>query len=330
MSNNYSCCNGCGDYCKITIPAVKLVFHIKALASGHMPYYAGSVLRGMIGKEIRNLSCVNKDAQCEHCPYIRNCAYGKLFEPLSSVFAPELTKTQLYLTPPFVIEAPFFPEQQWEKDEIKPFQLIIFGDALHYIHYFIESLFFIAETGLGKQRIPFVIERIEQYLENGETVKLLHDDTVLYDRLQETNFSWETEQNCINKILINIETPLRIQEEGQIVRGFNVELFLKNCERRLQFFKKAYGIVLECSNAGFSHFANNIKMTHKHIAWTDWERYSSRNKKTMNLGGILGSFQLEGGVLTSVLPLLQFASFAHIGKQTVFGLGKFTIWKELS
>lgn len=329
MNNNYLCCNGYEDYYNFQIPAVKLKFVIEAMKSGKMPYYAGSVIRGMLGKKIRELSCVDHRADCKSCPHMKGCAYGKLFEPLSSVFAPELMSTQLYLTPPFVIEAPTFEENCWNEGEEKEFHIILFGNSAHEIHYFIESLFLISKAGLGKNRIPFQIKSISQILQNKEAIKLLTGDQVHYEKIVMSEYRWRIEEPTYKKVLINIDNPLRIQEEGKIIEDFDLEIFLKNCERRIQYLCKVFQIPYLIPENYIEHIKDTVILSNKQIMWQDWQRYSGRTKKMVNLGGIVGTFCLEGKGLVQLLPILHYASFAHIGKQTVFGLGKFSIWTKL-
>jgi CRISPR/Cas system endoribonuclease Cas6 (RAMP superfamily) len=57
------------------------------------------------------------------------------------------------------------------------------------------------------------------------------------------------------------------------------------------------------------------------LRWFDWERYSNRQNTRMFMGGMIGSITYEGD-LGKYLPLLDFASKVHIGKQTTFGMGK--------
>ena len=57
------------------------------------------------------------------------------------------------------------------------------------------------------------------------------------------------------------------------------------------------------------------------LKWIDWTRYSRRQKSTMQLGGLTGSVTFRGDI-AEFLPLLDFCTQVHIGKQTSFGLGR--------
>lgn len=60
------------------------------------------------------------------------------------------------------------------------------------------------------------------------------------------------------------------------------------------------------------------------MQWHDWERYSSRQRATMTLGGLAGTITYEGPIGRS-LPLLRLGEVTHAGKGTSFGLGQYRI-----
>ena len=67
--------------------------------------------------------------------------------------------------------------------------------------------------------------------------------------------------------------------------------------------------------------AKTIKVIDTDLSWFDWQRFSQRQDKAMLMGGMIGSITYEGK-LGEFLPLVDFCSKVHLGKQTAFGLGK--------
>jgi len=70
-----------------------------------------------------------------------------------------------------------------------------------------------------------------------------------------------------------------------------------------------------------------VTITHSDIWWHDWERYSQRQDKKLKMGGFLGEITFEGE-LTEFLSFLKIGEYLHIGKGTVYGLGKYEIVGE--
>ena len=70
--------------------------------------------------------------------------------------------------------------------------------------------------------------------------------------------------------------------------------------------------------------ATEVSILDSDLNWFDWQRYSQRQDKAMLMGGITGSITYEGKI-GEYLPLIDFCSKVHIGKQTAFGLGKIKV-----
>ena len=70
--------------------------------------------------------------------------------------------------------------------------------------------------------------------------------------------------------------------------------------------------------------ANTIPLGKSDLRWVDWERYSTRQRQRMNLGGFVGASGYSGSV-APFLPLILLGQFVHVGKNTTFGLGKFLV-----
>lgn len=67
--------------------------------------------------------------------------------------------------------------------------------------------------------------------------------------------------------------------------------------------------------------AEKVRIVDADLRWFDWRRYSFRQDKAMLMGGMVGSVTYEGKI-GEYMPLIEFCSEVHLGKQTSFGLGK--------
>lgn len=54
------------------------------------------------------------------------------------------------------------------------------------------------------------------------------------------------------------------------------------------------------------------------LRWFDWGRYSQRQQQEMQLGGLLGSVQLQGN-LAPFAELLHQGQWLHVGKNASLG-----------
>jgi hypothetical protein len=76
--------------------------------------------------------------------------------------------------------------------------------------------------------------------------------------------------------------------------------------------------------AGLVRRAQNVETADAALFWEDWRRYSLRQDQAMMMGGLRGSVAY-GGELGEYLPLVDFCARVHLGKQTTFGLGRFSV-----
>ena len=70
--------------------------------------------------------------------------------------------------------------------------------------------------------------------------------------------------------------------------------------------------------------AGSVQITDKQLQWIESERYSRRQKTSITMGGFSGHLTLQGD-LQPFNELLRMSEIFHVGKGSVFGLGKIKI-----
>lgn len=306
----------------IAINTMKVSFELTAETSGYMPPFSSSIFRGMIGKLLFDQSCIFTEKQCETCELVVNCSYAKYFEPPSEVFAPHFAHKTKYITPPFIIEAPNFENNEWNIGERKILTIILFANDVSQYFEFANIVHKMGRLGIGKERIQFTINRITQHLQNGEQIELWNDNTDHMNDITLEKRIWKIPSTNISKMLIHLVTPHRFVKQGKLVEELTLEIYFENILRRLELLASLYGeYSSEMNNEHVIDEDFYLQLDSINVMWDEWQRYSARNKKEMKFGGLVGSFVISGDI-APILPYLQFASYAHIGKQVVFGLGK--------
>lgn len=306
----------------IAINTMKVSFELTAETSGYMPPFSSSIFRGMIGKVLFERSCIFTEKQCEKCELVVNCAYCKYFEPPSEVFAPHLAHKTKYITPPFAIESPMFENNEWHIGEKKILTIIFFTNDESMFFELVDIINVIGQLGVGKDRIEFKVSRITQHLQHDGQIELWNNNTHHMNNIALEKRVWNKPDKNISKLLIQLVTPHRFVKQGKLVEELTIEIFFENILRRLELLAALYGeYTSDISDRNDGIVESHIEMYDINLFWEEWQRYSARNRKEMKFGGLVGSFVLSGN-LTPILPYLQFASYAHIGKQVAFGLGK--------
>jgi hypothetical protein len=82
---------------------------------------------------------------------------------------------------------------------------------------------------------------------------------------------------------------------------------------------------LETDFAALTKQARLHNFSAQQLKWYDWTRYSSRQQTEMNMGGLIGSLQLDMQGLEPFWPYLWLGQWTHLGKGTSMGMGAYSI-----
>jgi len=307
----------------------KFRFTIRAEEEISLPSYKGAVFRGGFGYAFKKIVCIQRARKdCTDCILHRSCVYSYIFE----TSPPEDTKVlRLYrrIPHPFVIEPPLSDDRIIKQGDRVLFNLILIGKAVDYLPYFILTFAELGKQGIGRNRGKYILEKVKGLGENGEgniiytcEKQVLQNEYPLLDasQLNHTKISKDSSQ-----VELNFLTPFRVKFEGKITDNIKFHVILRNLIRRISSLLYFHcGEELECDFKTYINEAERIKTISNDLQWFDWERYSTRQKQSMNLGGVLGSARFEGN-LGPFIQLLRLGEYVHVGKGTSFGLGQYQI-----
>ena len=121
---------------------------------------------------------------------------------------------------------------------------------------------------------------------------------------------------------IILETPLRLKFKNRFKAELSFHILVRAMLRRASSLLDCYGDGEPLLDyRGLVKRAETVHVVDTNLNWFDWKRYSHRQDKSMLMGGMIGSVIFEGKI-EEYLPLIEFCSKTHLGKQTSFGLGK--------
>ncbi|MDD3581662.1 MAG: hypothetical protein PHW74_11645, partial [Desulfobacca sp.] len=133
---------------------------IEARTALHLPAFKGSTLRGAFGQVFRRAVCPIKGQQCSGCPLQDRCVYAYIFETIPPPNDPFLREK--YKAPhPFIIRPPREAREDFASGEPLAFELVLIGQAIDYLPYFVYTFMEMGQTGLGKGRGKFFLPSIE-------------------------------------------------------------------------------------------------------------------------------------------------------------------------
>ncbi|WP_347274283.1 CRISPR system precrRNA processing endoribonuclease RAMP protein Cas6 [Candidatus Kuenenia sp.] len=146
------------------------------------PAYKGAAFRGGFGYAFRRVVCVIKGKECDEYLLKQKCIYSYIFET-----PPPEDAGMLRLYPkvphPFVIEPPVTEKQTFAPGEEFSFHLILIGNAIDYLPYFIYTFTELGKQGIGQGRGKYDLLQAEGMDLGNEAVQIYnHKDQTLTSR----------------------------------------------------------------------------------------------------------------------------------------------------
>lgn len=331
--------NNATNIADITFPIARYRFTAKVNGALRMPGYSGSLLRGQFGAALRDLACMTRQPTCNNCPLLQTCPYIKIFEALPS--SEHSLQKFSHIPNAYVIEPPLAtddlaPFDLFDGDELV-FNMVLFGQCVSQLALIIFAWQKAFKRGLSKEKIPLELLKVEyvgEYADEVETVwssqtaKLLpHQVSLTADCLP--NFE-SVNAATLQTLRLHIYTPLRIQNNGTPLgaNNLNPKTFITTLARRFTLLMEFH--------AGQSHgdlvpaistLAEQIQVqSHHNLKWHNWIRYSSRQQQEMNLGGVIGTWDLTATqqVWQIIWPWIYLGQWAHVGKNATMGMGHYS------
>jgi hypothetical protein len=307
----------------------KFGFYIRAEEDITLPIYKGAMFRGGFGYAFKKIVCIQRTRKnCVDCLLRRSCVYSYIFE----TEPPADTKVlKLYRTipHPFIIEPPLSSSRIAKQGESIRFNLILIGKAVDYLPYFVLTFAELGRQGIGRKRGKYTLEKVEglDINDNGNVIYTSVDQKLIkdYPLLGASELHDPEKNNENSQIEIEFLTPFRVRFDGKITDDIKFHVLFRNLMRRVSSLLYFHcGSEMECDYKAYIEDAEKVDTVSNKLRWFDWERYSTRQKQKMTLGGVLGNVKYEGN-LDQFMPFLRLGKHIHAGKGTSFGLGQYQI-----
>ena len=149
----------------------KFRFTVCAGEQIRLPGYKGAVFRGGFGYAFKKVVCVVKGKPCDACLLKQKCIYSYIFETPPPEDA-EILRLYPKVPHPFVIEPPVTGKQAFAPGESFSFHLILIGNAIDYLPYFIYTFSELGKQGIGTGRGRYDLVQVEGIGMDGKSVEI--------------------------------------------------------------------------------------------------------------------------------------------------------------
>lgn len=325
--------------------------------------YPGSAWRGALMEALAQ-RC-HTQAEAWSCP---PCALGTLCPIASLIAPTQETATRGYDLPrPLVLRPPLAdghtrnantklstPALVYEPGQHFRFGYMLIGNASSYFSTLVLATRAMEWIGAGRplqankgRRGRFVIERIEAadpftqrrttLFETGQAqigplVGAITDEDVVQRAMRLSD----------EQITLQFLTPTRLTNDGKLVHVPEPSILMQRLAERLDALTLAYGIpTTDTEEMGKKGGPSNdhdgwytvaktsqVHLADCHVTWVDTKSYSSRQQRSLPIGGFVGKATLKGALSHRLRQLLVWGELLHVGKNAMKGDGWYQIPSE--
>lgn len=277
------------------------------------------ILRSMLGKNLRSMCCISKQSTCPECMYNKTCAYAYIFETIM------LQENSLLPGTNRASHPYSFSTKRVQRETTLTeynFTITLFGKAIEYLPYIYAAFVRSGKDGLFRDRTEFEIVNVSI---DGKSILISENQIDTSIPSKEWTFDFNNNDKTQAEILVELKSPLRFKTNGKYSLDFTASDFMKCLYRRAKTLCMLYGTLEDEFNY---EPTEGMTIEGKNLRWLDFNHYSARQKRGMELGGAFGSFKLSGEFSNFELALFELNRIANAGKNTNFGLGQIDFWKR--
>lgn len=311
-------------------PLTALRLQFRAQAPPRLGDFPGAVWRGALGARLRDHVCITRAPDCRGCPVLGQCPYPVLFEPRSPMNPPSaLLSHNGRTTPPFVL----VPEGEGTgpDDGTVVLGLNLVGPDVRNAALLVRALEEAAKHGLGRMRQPLQrlgVEQADLSLARGPEEhpwRPLASADLARSLAPPARMPVPPAPEVAD---VHFVSPVRMRIRGRYVgpRDFDVVAFARTILRRATHLGASHCPGFDDTRlAELGLAVQHLRLDKSTLRWVERRRYSSRQERSIPMGGLEGRVRIAGDVLPDIWPWLWQGQWWHVGKGTTMGLGCYRI-----
>ena len=330
-----------------TLAVAHLRLHLLPEEPLHLPAYnKGNSLRGGFGGAFRKLVCVDLRWECAACSLRYTCPYTKVFNPFIPPDAPQFSGNQ-NIPRPFVVKPPLATQTAYGAGEPLVFDLVLIGQAVDYLPYFVVAFRELGASGFGLNRARVELARVDSIGTDGSATTVYSASTNLVRPAPPIVLDvapggaltpppshgarGQEERSTTADLTLNFLTPTTLKtgstvdRDGTIVRRPAFHHILKRLRDRANALATFHGTgPLALDFKGLGEAAEAVETVDDQTRWVERGRFSRRREVPHDLSGFAGRVSFRGEI-APFMALLRLGEYVHVGKNAVFGNGWFVI-----
>lgn len=313
-------------------PVYRLRLRYQAGQFGVLPRDCGAILRGTLGRAMHDVYCVKRDEDCSECACRRQCPYARFFSPSNRAQNPYYEQYDKYPRS-YIVEPPLHHSRLEPGDGFE-FNLLLMGDSADDIRAWVSAARRAGELGFGRERTGMELREITDanlFGEPGKPIILIRNHQAIIQPPDPIRFNDLLDVFLPNEPLsflkVTFLTPARFLQDHQPVRSLRFYLLVQSILRRLSMLSELFepDAPWRPDFHLYGKLADRVITYHDGTEWRERHRWSGRQKREHDIGGLTGQIIYAGPEIHLFLPIFYFACIVHVGKGTVFGNGRMEI-----
>lgn len=308
-------------YKALQIRYIKLHFLVVLLEDTYLPADKVSALRGGMGEMLLRANCV-RDRNCANCDFVSECIVRRTMYSKYTL-VPQFVTTDDSIG--YILECENY-DKIFAEGDVLQFNLILFGKSIVYFNQYMQAFFALGNEGIGKEHARYRIVSVT----NTQNHPLLIDGAV-----NMLNYQIKTLGEYVDYRIRRMErtggqnrlvfhTPVALKYQGEFLEEYHMTAVWNAVLRRiymLECFEEITENVYTIDELKSFALPDIVKQeTHR----VGIHRYSSTQDRKMVLNGIKGYMELTQ-IPEQMLPWFFAGELIHIGKNTSFGFGRYSI-----
>lgn len=298
-----------------------LRLQLRFRTGGRLPGFRGPTIRGALGYMLKRVVCHVRDRPCAECFLRARCAYPVVFEGVAPA-GRALMRKYPNIPQPFVLVLDGRTDRDVRAGDNHAFAIRLFGPAIEMHPFVLLAMIECGRTGLGRDRLEFDVVTVD----DGANVlyRAAEDHEIRPPEPRRIELAPVVETGRA-KLRLRFETPVRIRTDGLVNTRPTLAPVVRAAIRRIHVLSHFYGDgpILPGDSGPLIEEAAAATCSVNTLHWVHFDRFSTRQQRTMTLGGVVGELQLEG-ISPALAGLLRVATITHVGKATSFGFGRIT------
>jgi len=299
-----------------------LRLRVQFRTGGRLPTFRGPTIRGALGYTLKRVVCHVRSRACAQCFLRTRCAYPLVFEGVAPANRTYLRKYP-HIPQPFVLVVDGHAARDVRPDDRYEFALRLFGPAIELHPFILMALVESGRSGLGRDRLQFEVVSVDdgarELFRGGEAPETNPPNP---STIAPVSAAGPTG----GRFRLRFETPVRLRTDGRLNTRPTLAAVVRAAIRRIRVLNHFYGngALLPEDCGPLVEEAAEAACRCDRLRWMRFQRFSTRQQRTMTLGGAVGELPLER-ISPALAGLLHVASIVHVGKATSFGFGRITL-----